>query len=423
MSKFKQKDPARTGNVFQFTLTGLILFSLVLLSPTVFIANKFYQSRPRRLAETFAVNPNDKSETVHVGAWGELVERDIQLERPIEMLGENMANPKPESWTFNGLNPGAIKTLLAQNGLTAAQVDTLFATGSCTTNNSTTELVPAANFLFSLNAKTRLQLYLGLSHMRVNTYLDYPYIFPGDTISSIYEDIRLHPDDVALLKQLVFTNTVNNSVQLSDFDTLLCKIPTTERRVAMARVLSRQKAVFAGLLIKPDTDIDKIASYWGHIPGVRFNNIRPLMEAIKALPGGGELKLFYLLPRFARDRIYTYPLPSKPGDPIKDCNWTTFNFSSETPNNHLAESNNLANIIDNDYYAIDAPSVYGDVILILNDKKQLIHSATFLADDLVFTKNGDNYRQPWMIMHISDMLATYPGNSSFKVRYIRRKTD
>ena len=72
--------------------------------------------------------------------------------------------------------------------------------------------------------------------------------------------------------------------------------------------------MFAGLVIKPDTDIDKIAAYWGTIPNVRFIDIRPLMAALKALPEGGNLSLFYLLPKFARDRLYTFPLPSQTGD-------------------------------------------------------------------------------------------------------------
>ena len=31
----------------------------------------------------------------------------------------------------------------------------------------------------------------------------------------------------------------------------------------------------------------------------------------------------------------------------------------------------------------------------------------YLAGNLVFTKNGQNAVQPWMIMHLPDLLATY----------------
>ena len=125
----------------------------------------------------------------------------------------------------------------------------------------------------------------------------------------------------------------------------------------------------------PDTDIDKLAAYWGNIPNVRFTDIRPLMEALKALPEGGDLLLYYLLPKFARDRLYTFPLPPQPGDPMMDCHWTTFNFSSDTPDNRFNDPEYTIQYIKKNYYQIAAPSQYGDILLLLNDKNQIKHSA------------------------------------------------
>jgi hypothetical protein len=251
--------------------------------------------------------------------------------------------------------------------------------------------------------------------------LDYPYIFPGNKIDAIYASPQLDPSDVALLKKLVYSN--GGAAQLSDYEYLLSHIPTVERRTSITRALSRQAAVFAGLVIKPDTDIDKLAAYWGTIPNLHFTDIRPLMEALKELPEGGNLSLLYLLPKFARDRLYTFPLPPQPGDPVMDCHWSTFNFSNETPDNRFNDPNYAVEYIRKNYYQIAAPTVYGDVLLLMNDKQEIKHSAIFLADDLVFTKNGNNYRQPWMIMHTSDLLATYPASPPMKVIYMRPKVN
>ncbi len=59
----------------------------------------------------------------------------------------------------------------------------------------------------------------------------------------------------------------------------------------------------------------------------------------------------------------------------------------------------------------------------MNDKNEIKHSAVYLADDLVFTKNGNNYRQPWMLMHIANLLATYPASPPMKAIYMRMKID
>jgi hypothetical protein len=420
MSKHRQREAAQAANVFQFTLAGLIIFSLALMGGASYAAFKLAEGRPRDLrADTLAVNPKDKTRSVHLGPWGELITRDIGLERPAEYLTEEVANPQPETWTFAGLNRDAVKLLLEKNGLTPGQA--VVAIQSAVETNSGTALVPSMDFLLSLDAKTRAKLYLGLAGQNVSVYIDFPYIFPDGNINSIYADSRLNPDDVKLLKQLVYDN--GTAQQLSDYDALLSRIPTAERRVALARAMSRQSAVFAGLVIKPDTDIDKIADYWGHLPNVRFTDIRPLMEALKVLPEGGNLSLFYLLPKFARDRLYTYPLPPQAGEPVMDCHWTTFNFCSDTPDNRFNNPVYAVDYISKNYYQIAAPSVCGDVLLLMNEKNEVKHSAVFLADNIVFTKNGNNYRQPWMLMRISDLLATYPATPPLKLIYMRRKTD
>ncbi len=106
-----------------------------------------------------------------------------------------------------------------------------------------------------------------------------------------------------------------------------------------------------------------------------------------------------------------------------DCHWTTFNFSNDTPDNHFNDPAYVVEYIRKNFYQIAAPSIYGDVLLLMNDRNEVKHSAVFLADDIVFTKNGNNYRQPWMLMHIPDLLATYPALPPMKPVYIRRKTD
>jgi len=421
MARRNQREAGQVGNTFQFTLAGIIIFSLCLIAGAAFITSRLVVVSRPKLAETFAVDPNDKSRSIHVGPWGELITRDISLERPAEYLTEEVSKPQPEVWMFNGLQPAAVKALLIKNGLTDAQASAAMAPAGCKETAAGTQLAPSADFLFSLSAADRQMLYPALAGLGINLYLDYPYIFPAETIGSIYADARLNPDDVELLKRLVYPN--GTAQQLADYEFLLNQIPTLERRAAVTRAMSRQSAVFAGLSIKPDTDIDKIAAYWGNVPNVRFTDIRPLMESLKRLPEGGNLSLLYLLPKFARDRLYTFPLPAQPGEPTMDCHWTTFNFSNETPDNRFNDPSFAVKYIRDNFYQIAAPSQYGDIVLLMNQKQEVKHSAVYLADDLVFTKNGNNYRQPWMLMRIPDLLATYPSTPPMRTIYMRRKTD
>jgi len=420
MSRRDRTESAKARDVLQFTLVGLVIFCLSLIAAASFISYKLAAINRPRPSDFFMVNPDDKSRSVHDGPWGTLVERKIQLEWPVEyLMMDDVSKPPPEVWTFNGLDAGAVKALLSQNGLTAEQ-----AAAVCTPNNvredkSGTVLTPPVDFLLSLDAATRARLYTALAGQKISRSFDYPFVFPGATLESIYADRRLNPDDVSLLKHLVYNN--GGVWQLSNYLLLMGRIPTVDRRLIMTRLLTRQPSVLVGLHITPDTDIDKLASYWGRIPNVRFIDIRPLMEAFKALPEGGDLPLYYLMPKFARDRLYTDPLPPQPGDLAMDCHWTAFNFTSETPDNRFNDPVFNVQYIQKNYYQISAPSQYGDILLLMNND-EIIHSAVFLADDLVFTKNGSGFRNPWIVMRIADVLALYPASPPLKPVYIRLKT-
>ena len=69
---------------------------------------------------------------------------------------------------------------------------------------------------------------------------------------------------------------------------------------------------------------------------------------------------------------------------------------------------------------------YGDVLMLSLPDGSIVHSAVYLADDIVFTKNGDTSVHPWMLSRIPDMLAQYsfmvePGEH-LTVSYVRDRS-
>jgi|GEM_PF-692998 len=422
MAKLKNNNETGEVNSLRFSLGGLTLFSLCLMAGTALVSSRWFEARPKvySFAKSDIPDPDvqDKDLFTHRGPWGELLTQNIRLERPVEYISQEVKDPGPETWNFPGQNLAQVKALLAAGGLPQAQVETQVTTSRVTTQGTRTVFTPDEDFLLSLKPEARQKLYGSLYGLGVGTYFDYPFIFPKDSIETVYADPRLHADDVAVLKRLVYPAA--NSTRLTDYDLLLRRIPTPERREAMAKVLSLQPAVLARLCVRPDSDIDKIAAYWGGMDNVRFTDIRPMLEALKGLPHGGTVSLMYFLPPFARSRLYTYPLPAQPGDPTMDCHWSTFNFSNIEPDNHYNDSAYTVEYIKKYFYRIDAPSVYGDIVLYANDKSEIKHSAVYLADDLAFTKYGDNYRQPWMLVRIADMQTMYP---ALRPVFYRRKTD
>ena len=170
--------------------------------------------------------------------------------------------------------------------------------------------------------------------------------------------------------------------------------------------------------MRPESDIDKIAAYWGKMENVHFTDMRPMLEALKGLPHGGTIGLMFFLPPFARTKLYTYPLPPEANAPVMDCHWSTLNFSNVEPDNRFSNPAYSSEFIRTNFYQISSPSVYGDIVLYFTKDGGIAHSAVFLADDLAFTKYGDNFLQPWMIVHLGDMQAMYP---ALKPVFFRRK--
>jgi hypothetical protein len=415
MARTTQNREPEAGNYFRFKLPGLILFSVCLMAGASLVTAWFHKGRPQ--AYTDPDQPSAQRPT-HSGPWGEMLTREINLERPAELLSPEVAAPHAEAWVFSCQDAAQVKALFLTNGLSPEQADKALEPSRVQVQGNNVRFLPGEDFLLSLAPAARTQLYGALYGKGVNLYLDFPYIFRRGSLESAYADARLHPEDVALLKQLVYP--AGEAMRFSDYELLLNRIPTKARRMAMAQVLSRQSAVLVRLYIRPDSDIDQLVNYWGHVPTVRSEDIRPLMQSLKAMPDGGTLSLLYLLPPFARERLYTFPLVQENSAVRMDCHWTTFNFSKGQPDNRFNDPNFALHCIQTNYCEIAAPSVYGDVIMLLNSKSQFVHSAVYLADDLVFTKYGSNSLQPWLITHLKDMMEEYPG---LKPVYFRPKTD
>ena len=55
-----------------------------------------------------------------------------------------------------------------------------------------------------------------------------------------------------------------------------------------------------------------------------------------------------------------------------------------------------------------------------------IRSAVYLADDIVFTKNGSTVYYPWMLSSISDLVKMYsfmvPQGQQLTITYFRNKS-
>jgi hypothetical protein len=70
----------------------------------------------------------------------------------------------------------------------------------------------------------------------------------------------------------------------------------------------------------------------------------------------------------------------------------------------------------------DGAKQFGDVLLLLGKDNKALHMCVHIADEMVFTKNGANTQQPWVLMKMSEMLGEYENEKPFQLVTYRRKT-
>jgi hypothetical protein len=104
-----------------------------------------------------------------------------------------------------------------------------------------------------------------------------------------------------------------------------------------------------------------------------------------------------------------------------DCHWSAMNFFNERPDNRFADPRYTMRAVQTNYYTIAKPTQCGDLVLIIQGGTNVLHSAVFLADDIAFTKNGNNVNQPWTLMRMKDLAATYDKDDGADVYFYRQR--
>jgi hypothetical protein len=141
------------------------------------------------------------------------------------------------------------------------------------------------------------------------------------------------------------------------------------------------------------------------------------LEAIARLQQGGEIDIANLLPPAAETLLYTYP---RLDEPYIDCHWTAFNFFHPAPERKPLGVKETGEVDTRLFTPFIGEPRFGDLVLFNNAAGFVQHSAVYIADDILFTKNGRSPKKPWVLMRLSDVQNIFWKDS--KISYARRKT-
>jgi len=365
-----------------------------------------------------ASSSNSKSGRLGSGPWGVLEYSTIMIEPPEAVIPVGDSIAQPPLWTFKGYSDNALQALWQEAGLSPAQQRSLNDPAARRNDASAIVIKPRPEDVLGLSPTARGKIYSALAEFPENPAQRDPFRFRADSINDWFELSELPPETIALTQRLLYQN--GSLMFFSDQDIVLPLIGTTAERVRFLKAVSRKSALLLQLRVEPGADAAALARYWGR--GRRAKDLEPLLASLTRRPLGGSLDVVHLLPRFARSLLYTFPLPSdNPIDQSLDCHWTSFNFYQEEPDERFSDIAFVKQTLASNYYPVAGEPQLGDIILLLQPGGVVVHSCVFVADDIVFTKNGPGYSVPWLLARLGSVTEFYGRGHELEIRRYRSK--
>jgi hypothetical protein len=412
-------DKRRNGSItIQTSKRWLALFAVLILAPwlTFLIHNASAFSGPCPRPHETDGTQQPASEK---GPWGDLRIISVVTEPPDEAWVGQLDSPSP-TWFFKGYSTNDFKGLLRTAGLSAAQQAELESAAVWSDSIAGYAVKPQDDFVMGLSPASRAALYNALSHFTENLFQNEPFRFKANLADEWFANSDVPAATVAMVRKLTYTR--GSAILFSDPHLVLPKLGSDLERAHLLKTLSRQSTLMVKLHVTPETDLASLVGYWTMRHG-SAKDIRPILESAARIPGGFDVDITHFLPRFARKRIYTYPSSDgDSGELTYDCHWSSMNFWNDPPDNRFADKAYVIRTLETDYAPVLDSFKFGDIVLFMKSNTEAIHSAVYVADNIVFTKNGPSPYSPWILMRMDSLISHYETTSDLTIRGYRKRS-
>jgi hypothetical protein len=377
----------------------------------------------RPLGDHNATPAATASVRANTGPWGDLEVTPITISAPEEYLIVEQVEKRPTRWIFKNRSRDDLARLFDSLDLPKEQKDAWLSSSVVEVAPDGVVLTPSSEMLMGLSEKARR----GIFDLIAGTLENEPALeYIG--VNSIDERFRtgnVSSATVELFKKMSCKR--GDYYVFSGVGNLVSALPTRDEKIRFLRAMSQQKTMLIRLHINPQTDINSLVRYWGKERWAV--NANALLESVAALPGDNSIDLVELLPPFPSSMLYNFPPngASGAGAPVRrDCHWTSLNFFNDVPDDRFTDPAYVKQKLLEDYTIALFDRRYGDVVLMQKPDESIVHSAVYLADDIVYTKNGDTPVHPWMFSTLSELKEQYacvlPPDQKLEIRYYRKKS-
>jgi hypothetical protein len=324
-------------------------------------------------------------------------------------------------WSFPASMKAELPSLLQKLGLEQVLVSRLLSPSNMAVDGDRVHLLPTAAEVEELPTLTRTALYTELAKYPDNEYCVDPVLIVGASVSDWYRTSKLRPELVSKIEKLSYLR--GETIAFSDIPVILNYAQSDLEARQIFKACTRTRSLMVRIQVNKNTNVEQLLNYWSFGVGIRRKDVEPIIQSIIESETLSDLPLSHMLPALPRKLVYTYPgLDMAKNGLLPDCHWTSLNFYNFEPHQYLLDSRLATSQVLEQFVAVETPFEFGDILFFLdNDTGDAFHSCVYLADDLVYTKNGRNILSPWVISTLEDVKKVYLFRGNGRVQGFRRK--
>ena len=311
--------------------------------------------------------------------------------------------------------------LLASFGLSESLQRRLLAVSQIDENVHRQRIRMTNEMITEIPIELRAKLYEYLQEDDENIAQANAFRFCGGSVDEWLGGVDLRPELCNRIESMVFQS--GSHLVFADLRLILPELGNEKETSVLLKALSRDSTLVMSLHFDEQSDVDQLVRYWGR--NGRAKDVRPILESLALQPGGGSIDVSHLLPAIPRRLLYTYPnLTTDAVVGGRDCHWTAHNFCNIAPDDRLVTEpeEELPRLLSQEFYEVFGEFRFGDVVTYMDKNNKVFHSAVYIADDVVFTKNGLSSLRPWHFRRLPEMNDYYSRREAVHLAYFRRKT-
>lgn len=395
-------------------MTWNTLFAICSIALIAFVSvwggKKLFGKAPGSIGTTYELQP---------GPWGKITAQPVLIEAPASLLTVNFRLGDGR-WYFRARTTDEVDAFLREGGLTPQQTArVLTSVQAVPGRGDLLAAAPPEDIVRSLAPDVRSHLYDKLAAVPENFAQVEPFRITDLHLDAWLDPQRLPPDLIREVRALMWRR--GSGLFFSDYNIVADKISSPALKLALLSQLTHKASVVLTLQVPPGGNVDDLVAYYG-VNG-RIDKVEPILKALSEA-GGGSIGFSNMLPPFPRARLYRFPDPLPGKDVSPDCHWSSFNFFNRgAPDDSLNDPAYVGVVLKDRYEPIKGHPQFGDIVLLSLPDGSSIHSAVYIAENIVFTKNGPSLAAPFIFSTVEDMLAFYPNSESIRLAYYRLKEE